>query len=297
MKISTVSAVTKSCLKDFLLMKKTLEQHHFVEFYLAVDDFCYDYLHENFQHVKCFKLIKTENADHVSSSPEQQADFIEIIKAKFKVAKEAFKDSNFIFWCDVDHIFFNPMEKRVLELIDTKAIDAAVTPHHSDGFADEKTVGYYNCGFVLISNPDFLETWEDLFMRHKQLGLYYEQKPLEITTEAYNTLTLPISYNVGWWKFLGPHAQPRWDNIRLSTGFKNENKECDGNSLSHPTTSTLLFFNKPLINFHFHYFRDNNHAFDHKALCKVVKDIFRSRKHKRDDLIFYYIEQEENATK
>ena len=44
MKLSTVSAVTKSCLKDFLLMKKTIEQRHFVEFYLAVDDFCYDYL-------------------------------------------------------------------------------------------------------------------------------------------------------------------------------------------------------------------------------------------------------------
>ena len=60
MKLSTVSAVTKSCLKDFLLMKKTLDQHHFVEFYLAVDDFCYDYLHKNFKDVKCFNLIKTE---------------------------------------------------------------------------------------------------------------------------------------------------------------------------------------------------------------------------------------------
>ena len=277
MKLSTVSAVTKSCLKDFLLMKKTIEQHHFVEFYLAVDDFCYDYLHENFQHVKCFKLIKTENADHVSQSPQQQEDFIEIIKAKFTVAKEAFKDSNFIFWCDVDHIFFNPIEKRVLELIDTKAIDAAVTPHHSDGFADEKTVGYYNCGFVLISNPDFLETWEDLFMRHKQLGLYYEQKPLEITTEAYNTLTLPINYNVGWWKFLGPNAQTRWDCITL----KNQD---------------LTMFNKPLINFHFHYFRDNTHSFDQKALCKAVKEVFRTRKYKGDDLVSYYIEQEENST-
>jgi len=215
MKLSTVSAVTKSCLKDFLLMKKTIEQHHFVEFYLAVDDFCYDYLHENFKDVKCFKLIKTEDADHVSESPQQQADFIEIIKAKFSVAKEAFKDSNFIFWCDVDHIFFNPMEPHILELIDKKLVDAAVSPHHSDGFADEKTVGYYNCGFVLISNPDFLATWEDLFVRHKQLGLYYEQKPLEVTTELYNTITLPINYNVGWWKFLGPNAQTRWGSIGL----------------------------------------------------------------------------------
>ena len=77
MKISAVSAVTKSCLEDFLLMKKTFEQHHFVQFYLAVDDFCYDYLHENFKDIKCFHLIKTEDADHVSQSPKQQSDFVQ----------------------------------------------------------------------------------------------------------------------------------------------------------------------------------------------------------------------------
>jgi len=243
-----------------------------VEFYLAVDDFCYDYLHENFKDVKCFKLIKTEDADHVSQSAQQQADFIEIIKAKFTVAKEAFKDSNFIFWCDVDHIFFNPMEPRLLELIDKKLVDAAVSPHHSDGFADEKTVGYYNCGFVLISNPAFLATWEDLFLRHKQLGLYYEQKPLEVTTELYTTITLPINYNVGWWKFLGPNAQTRWDSIDLKG-------------------QDLKMLNNPLINFHFHYFRDNNHAFDQQAFKGSVKDIFSKRKKKGDDLIFYEIER------
>jgi hypothetical protein len=272
MKISAVSAVTKSCLKDFLLMKKTLEQHHFVQFYLAVDDFCYDYLHENFKDVKCFQLIETEDADHVSQSLKQQSDFINIIKAKFYVAKEAFKDSNFIFWCDVDHIFFNSIEPHILELIDKSLVDAAVSPHHSDGFADEKTVGYYNCGFVLISNPAFLETWEDLFLRHKQLGLYYEQKPLELTTQFYHTITLPINYNVGWWKFLGPNAQTRWDSISL----KNED---------------LKMLNNPLINFHFHYFRENTHAFDQQAFKASVKDIFSRRKKKGDDLIFYEIER------
>ena len=277
MTLSTVSAVTKSCLKDFLLMKKTLEQHHFVQFYLAVDDFCYDYLHENFQHVTCFKLIETEDANHVSESPQQQADFIKIIQAKFDVAKEAFKDSNFIFWCDVDHIFFNPMEPKILELIDKQIVDAAVTPHYSDGFADEKTVGYYNCGFVLISNPEFLATWEDLFLRHKQLGLYYEQKPLEITTELYTTVTLPINYNVGWWKFLGPNAQTRWDSIKL--------KEDE-----------LTMFGNPLINFHFHYFREGKHAFDQASFKKSITHIFNERKKKGDDLVSYTMNQLDNES-
>jgi hypothetical protein len=46
-----------------------------------------------------------------------------------------------------------------------------------------------------------------------------------------------------------------------------------------------------LINFHFHYFRDNNHAFDQQALRESVKDIFNERKKKGDDLIFYEIQR------
>lgn len=294
MKIPTVSSVTKSCIKDFLLMKATLEQNHEAEFYLAVDDHCYDYFHKNFKNINCFKLIEAEDADHVSPSEKQKEDFIKIIQAKFDVAKIALEKNNFIFWCDVDHIFFNPIEDRILEGLNNEKIDAALTPHHSDGFADEKTVGYYNCGFVLISNFDFLRTWESLFQRHRQLGLYYEQKPLELSTQFYHTLTLPLNYNVGWWKFCGPSAQTRWDSIKLSTGFKNKGVDSDGNSTSHPTASSLLFFNKPLVNFHFHYFKNNTHAFDQQALRTVVKDIFRTRNQKGDNLIFYELERLED---
>ena len=268
MKIPTVSSVTKSCIKDFLLMKATLEQNHEAEFYLAVDDYCYDYFHKNFKNINCFKLIEVEDADHVSPSEKQKEDFIKIIQAKFDIAKIALEKNNFIFWCDVDHIFFNPIEDRILEGLNNEKIDAALTPHHSDGFADEKTVGYYNCGFVLISNFDFLRTWEGLFQRHKQLGLYYEQKPLELSTEFYHTVTLPLNYNVGWWKFCGPNAQTRWDSIKLH-----------GQELKMGQNS--------LINFHFHYFKQNNHAFNQEAFKKSILDIFQQRKREGDDLIFY----------
>ena len=121
------------------------------------------------------------------------------------------------------------------------------------------------------TNLDFLETWEDLFQKHKELGLYYEQKPLELTTQLYHVITLPLNYNVGWWKFLGPNAQTRWDSINLKG-------------------QDLEMLNNPLINFHFHYFRDNNHAFDQQAFKQSVKDIFSKRGKKGDDLIFYEIE-------
>ena len=253
-------------------MKKTLEEHHYTEFYLAVDDYCYDYLHGNFKNVRCFPLIKAENADHVSPSAQEKQDFINIIQAKFDVAKKAFEDSNFIFWCDVDHIFLNKIENNILEQVDRKVIDAALTPHHSDGFADEKTVGYYNCGFALISNLEFLKTWEDLFKKHEELGIYYEQKPLEITTQLYHTLTLPLNYNVGWWKFCGANAQNRWDSIKLNE-------------------KDLTMMGNPLVNFHFHYFKPNNHAFNQEAFKNSVKDIYQKRGKKGDDLIFYEIER------
>ena len=51
MKIELVSAVTKNCLKDFLLMKKSLEAHHDVNFNVACDSHCFNYLDGNFENV------------------------------------------------------------------------------------------------------------------------------------------------------------------------------------------------------------------------------------------------------
>ena len=75
---------------------------------------------------------------------------------------------------------------------------------------------------------------------------------------------------MGWWKFLGPNAQTRWDSITIKG-------------------QELTMLNNPLINFHFHYFRDSAHAFDQAALKECVKDIFNKRRKKGDDLIFYEI--------
>jgi hypothetical protein len=47
---------------------------------------------------------------------------------------------------------------------------------------------------------------------------------------------------------------------------------------------------RPLVNFHFHFFKENNnHAFDHNAFKKAVKDILSTRRQKGDDLVIYEI--------
>lgn len=273
-KIIVVSAVTKNCLKDFLLMKKSLQVHHDVSFHLACDDYCYEYLNGNFKNVECDQIITTNGADHVKGSVSEKDDFIQIIKSKFDIAKKALVHNSFILWCDVDHFFFNSFDQDVINLCENKTIDAALTPHFSDGYADEKTVGYYNCGFAFISSLKFLNTWSALFDMHKQLGLYFEQKPLEVTSQSFKTLTLPINYNIGWWKFMGAGGQARQQSIKLD--------------------ETVKFMNKNLINFHFNFFKPTQHAYNQESFKNTIKQLLQARNQTSDMVLLHEIERLEN---
>jgi hypothetical protein len=273
-KITVVSAVTKNCLKDFLLMRKSLQSHHEAHFHLACDDYCYNYLNGNFENLECEQIITSNGADHVRGDANEKEDFIQIIKCKFNIAKKTLSSEKFILWCDVDHFFFNPFDEDMLDLCASRKVDAALTPHFSDGFADEKTVGYYNCGFAFISNMEFLNMWSKLFDMHKQLGLYFEQKPLEVTTQTFTTVTLPLNYNVGWWKFMGPSGQARQESIKLE--------------------DTVKFMNKDLINFHFNFFKQTKHAYDQKSFQQTVVQLLQARGRAEDLVLIHEIERLQN---
>lgn len=274
MKIELVSAVTKNCLKDFLLMKKSLEMHHDVNFNVACDAYCFEYLNGNFKNVQCEQFITSEGADHVRGGESEKQDFIQIIKSKFDVAMKVLSSSDFILWCDVDHIFFNKFEEKILDISSTKLLDAALTTHFSDGFADEKTVGYYNCGFVFISKKEFLEMWSRLFNMHKELNLYFEQKPLELCTQSFNTMTLPINYNIGWWKFMGANGEARQKSIAVE--------------------DTIKFMGRDLINFHFNFFKETKHGYNQESFRDMIKQLLRARGTTKDQILLHEIERLSN---
>jgi len=46
-----------------------------------------------------------------------------------------------------------------------------------------------------------------------------------------------------------------------------------------------------LINFHFHFFKDNKHSFDQEAFRNAVRDVFQKRGSAGDELISYFIER------
>lgn len=272
--ITLATVVTKSCLKDFLLMQKSFGLYH--EDYriiVAADRYCYEYLGGNFKNIVVNLCKDLNDGNHVSSDPDAKKSFINVINEKFKIAlDQKISSNNLLLWCDVDHIFVNKIEDDVLHK--SSYFDAALTPHFSDGFADETTVGFFNCGFALISNINFLKTWKRIYDNHETLELYYEQKPLEVCIRSFNTLNLPISYNFGWWKLMS--------------------SKYGGNIAKITAGDDIKWENKPLVNFHFHLFKNDNHHFDKSQLVNYFKQLLLKRNRTEDQILLYEIERLSN---
>ena len=270
------TAVTKSCLKDFLLMKKTFEMYHPESFITVVcDKFCYDYLYDNFKNVVPILDDSINDGNHVVDNSQQKQSFKNIISKKFDLAiSNNPSPSNPVLWCDVDHIFINRIDDKILT--GAESYDAALTPHFSDGFADERTVGYYNCGFAIIFNDLSLHSWKTLYEKHEDFNLYYEQKPLEVISRYFNILNLPINYNFGWWKcisnFMGGNM--KWINLSKS--------------------NDICWQDKGIVSWHFHYFKNDNHGYQKESMRNIVKSLLMSRGRNEDQITLHEIERLSN---
>ena len=264
-----VTAVTKSCLKDFLLMKLTYDLYHTGHTYnIACDDYCFEYLNNRFGNVGCVLFPEITDGCHKIDKDKDLIDFNainnfkNIINAKFQIAiktKEETEDT--ILWIDVDHLFINPID----EYIYADKNDAMITPHYSNGAANEMIVGFYNCGFAFINSVDFLKEWYRIYLIHDQLGIYFEQKALELACKSFKITILPINYNLGWWKLA---------NDRFEGG--------NGAHFSVDSTSDFYIYNNKIINFHFHIFQQNLHPFDRDTLTRIFVEMIQKRGRQED---------------
>jgi hypothetical protein len=178
-------------------------------------------------------------------------NFSTIIDVKFRHAELLLKSGiEAILWCDCDHIFLG----KIGNFNSNSA--AYLTPHYSNNFADEGVVGFYNCGFVYIKTIDFLVEWYRLFAKRDQLNLYFEQKALELAAKKFECSILPINYNVGWWKFMNSRFEGNGSYLDLYRG---------------------LLYGLPIVNFHFHFFGENNHSFSASEFRQIVFAILNSR--------------------
>lgn len=264
MKICTV--VTKSQLKDFLLMRESLSIYDKRHVFDVVCDQESAEALDKFYDVFVTVDFNILDGDHVQGNTKL---FEKIIDAKFQHSLKIMEETKEpILWIDCDHIFLNDIGE-----LEDYYFDASLTPHYSNGFADEGTVGFYNCGFVYIQNIEFLKEWYRLYKKRGELGLYFEQKALELAAKKFKCTILPINWNVGWWKFMPQKFESNHLYLDLQEG---------------------TLYGLPIINFHFHYFGENNHRFKRDKIKAAIKNILINRNQNGDSDLLNYLNSNES---
>lgn len=212
--IPVASVVTQKSLTEFLLLKLSLEQYHTIKWYLSTDHYAAESL-KNYSNVNCQTLVKTDDCSHGTNDPVKNRLFLELVMTKFNAIKSAISENGNCLFIDSDIFFTNPIEDRVLDLLNDKRVDAVLSPHMTNNLQLETQVGHFNVGFFGMRNIEYLKLHEAMSWRHKEFGMYYEQQPLQFSSYNFLTVNLPINYNIGWWRFNEPHTHRRLDYLTI----------------------------------------------------------------------------------
>jgi hypothetical protein len=239
------------------------------EIHVSCDDYSFNYLDGNFKNVVCYKNDRLTEGNHVKNSEVENANFIENINQKFEHSINLLKKFDGpIIWCDVDHIFLNPIDENIKSL--SKIVDACISPHSTNNFNNEAVVGFFNCGFAIIKSLAFLEHWYEIYKNISISGLYFEQKPLEIAARRFVTCNLPINYNIGWWRFVHPHPENHGKNLQFLDG-------------------KILFYGLDVVNFHIHICNNDIHSVNTTHVSNAILKALQYRGKSSDIELLHYI--------
>lgn len=140
---------------------------------------------------------------------------MDLMMTKFDALRAAHREHGFGLFLDTDIFFTAAIEERMVDFMRDPRIDAVLSLHMTNNPVVEGRCGYYNGGFFSVRNIELLEKHADMSRRHKELGLFYEQQPLQFASYPYVTVNAPINYNIGWWRFNEPHTQDRLKFLRV----------------------------------------------------------------------------------
>lgn len=269
-KIAIASVVTKSCLKEFLLTKYSCEQFNNCQWYICCDEFSFKQL-SFYKNVKLFVFTANDKiSNHNSNNIAERQAFLDIILNKFKAIEECLKEEKTVLFLDSDMLFSNKLDDKLFDLLENKSIDFIVSPHYTNNLIIENQYGYYNVGMFALNNPENILSWKTLTKDHEKLNLYYEQKPFELIMKNFLSLSLPINYNVGWWRFNQESTKDRLKQIYL-------------------LEDEIYFGKLKAVNFHFHIFKEPNGYNAGKFLVDLVLNLFRKSDNiKYKEIIKYY---------
>ena len=191
---------------------------------------------------------------------------LELIMTKFDAMEAAIDKNGYGLFLDSDIFFTNPLEDRFLKLLLDQDVDAILSPHMTNNLGLETQVGHYNVGFFAVRNKRYLEQHKAMSWQSKELGMYYEQQPLQFCSYEYMTVNSPIYYNIGWWRFNEKHNASRLDFL----GIEN---------------NRVVFMGKPAVCFHVHTMKSLDYNNQGKFLVdKVFKLMSQTTNPKYGDL-------------
>lgn len=268
--IPVASVVTQKSLSEFLLLKMSLEQYHDVKWYLSTDENS-AYALKEFSNVKCQALVKTDDCSHGTNDPVKNRLFLELVMTKFDAMKAGISENGRCLFIDADIFFTNPIEDRVLSLLNDEKVDAVLSPHMTNNLGLETQVGHFNVGFFGMRNTEYLKLHEAMSWRHKEFGMYYEQQPLQFSSYNFLTVNLPINYNIGWWRFNEPQTHRRLDYLTIK-----DNK--------------IHFNGLPAVCFHVHALKKLDYDNYGKFLMDKVLGLMKQCNNKKYDALVNFVE-------
>jgi hypothetical protein len=230
--IPVASVVTRKTLGEFLLLKLSFEQYHKAHWYLSVDSHTNESL-QVFDNVTLLNIIPTDEGSHLGHDPEKNRIWMNLMMTKFDAIRAAKQDHEYALFLDTDIFFTAPFEERVLQLMQDPRIDALLSLHMTHSAVIEGQYGYFNGGFFSMRSNALFEMHLEMSKRHEELGMFYEQQPLQFASYPFVTVNLPINYNIGWWRFNQPTTTGRLQFLRS-----------DGKQ--------LMFGDMPAVCFHAH---------------------------------------------
>lgn len=271
MKISVCSVATEKSLSEFELLKFSFEQYHEAEWFVATDGFAARAL-SKYDNVHVINKIKTDDCSHGVNDPVKNRLFLELIMTKFDALEAAIDKNGYGLFLDSDIFFTSSLENRFLKLLVDPDIDAILSPHMTNNLGLETQVGHYNVGFFAVRNKRYLEQHRAMSWKSKELGMYYEQQPLQFTSYEYMTVNSPIYYNIGWWRFNEKHNASRLDHLSM------ENDQ-------------VTFMEKPAVCFHVHTMKSLDYNNQGKFLVDKVFSLMSKTNNAKYGELFKFVSE------
>jgi hypothetical protein len=193
--IHACSVATDSSLSEFLLLKSTLESYHSVSWTVSCDSVAAATL-KNYKNVKILEIIESDkDCSHGTQDTDKTKKFTQLAMKKFDAVEYSIRHNGYGLFLDADIFFANPIESRVLRLIENPDIDAVLCPHMTNNLGLEAQVGHYNTGMFSLRSIDMLKK-HVMLSSNPTNGFYTDQQAIQFAAYEHTIVGLPIHYNI-----------------------------------------------------------------------------------------------------